>query len=684
MKKLVFLLLSAAVAVSAMAGINGTKATMPKHLTPVSQKMNPVTMDYTIQQTHQFNLQTMFKANRAAEDLITEQPEGDARLYTRTGTCIYYSSKLYYGDQDGIETTIVYAADGETIYMLNPVSKFEGGTWVRGTISGNKITIPLGQFVSWNSTYSYGLILAWGTFVNGTGYTTDSSVTEATFTISGNTITMDNTSDDGTNMTGLSLIWSDDSSWQGFLDMNTVLTSEGQSYPVPTDLTVVPAATTANVTWVDNNAGGWNLRWRPVVDMTNAPAYWDWNDTDMDALMDQYYGWGTIDLDDDGNDWEIALWTQDEETGEYDAGWMSYSYNNDSGETYEPDNWLITPIVPLGGVVRFHAYGHPSYPETFAVLVADENAETTADFVSISGDIQTQGVPDGGYEYVFDLSEYEGTNGMIAFRHYNCTDCYFIFLTDVFVGPADAEIVKPAKWTVVEGLTEPEYDIVGLTPETEYEVAVQGVDDGGKSDWTEAVDFWTTALIPDLYILGEVFDQTWDPTAGYKMDYNAEDNLYTATVTFDGRGESGENYFSFTTELAENNDDGGWAYIEPFRYGAVTENNSDFWYDDMYDGQPLDIQQGKAAFRIMNGQYNITVDLANLKVIIERAGLRGDVNKDGVIDIADVTALISHVLSKNYTETDSFSPGNADVNDDGEWTIADVTMLINRVLKKTW
>ena len=66
------------------------------------------------------------------------------------------------------------------------------------------------------------------------------------------------------------------------------------------------------------------------------------------------------------------------------------------------------------------------------------------------------------------------------------------------------------------------------------------------------------------------------------------------------------------------------------------------------------------------------------------AGLRGDVNKDGEIDIADVTALIAHVLSKDYTESDTFSPGNADVNFDTVIDIADVTVLINRVLSKSW
>ena len=76
-----------------------------------------------------------------------------------------------------------------------------------------------------------------------------------------------------------------------------------------------------------------------------------------------------------------------------------------------------------------------------------------------------------------------------------------------------------------------------------------------------------------------------------------------------------------------------------------------------------------------------------MTLIIKRVGspyLRGDVNKDGEINIADVTALISHVLSKDYTESDNFSPENADVNYDEVWNIADVTKLISFVLSKEW
>ena len=59
----------------------------------------------------------------------------------------------------------------------------------------------------------------------------------------------------------------------------------------------------------------------------------------------------------------------------------------------------------------------------------------------------------------------------------------------------------------------------------------------------------------------------------------------------------------------------------------------------------------------------------------------GDVNGDGNVNIADVTALISMVLSGN-TSSDLYP--DADCNGDGNINIADVTALIAYVLKGGW
>ena len=63
------------------------------------------------------------------------------------------------------------------------------------------------------------------------------------------------------------------------------------------------------------------------------------------------------------------------------------------------------------------------------------------------------------------------------------------------------------------------------------------------------------------------------------------------------------------------------------------------------------------------------------------SSLLGDVNRDGNIDIADVTALIRFVLSGNPNGIDVAA---ADCNHDNSYNIADVTLLIHRVLSGTW
>ena len=60
--------------------------------------------------------------------------------------------------------------------------------------------------------------------------------------------------------------------------------------------------------------------------------------------------------------------------------------------------------------------------------------------------------------------------------------------------------------------------------------------------------------------------------------------------------------------------------------------------------------------------------------------LLGDVNGDGKITIADVTALVDIILGKDSAGT--FNRLAADVNQDSSITIADVTKLVDIILGK--
>ena len=63
---------------------------------------------------------------------------------------------------------------------------------------------------------------------------------------------------------------------------------------------------------------------------------------------------------------------------------------------------------------------------------------------------------------------------------------------------------------------------------------------------------------------------------------------------------------------------------------------------------------------------------------------RGDVDKSGTIDIADVTALIDALLTGQLDDTDDFSSDAADCDESQDVNIGDVTALVDYLLRGEW
>ena len=196
----------------------------------------------------------------------------------------------------------------------------------------------------------------------------------------------------------------------------------------------------------------------------------------------------------------------------------------------------------------------------------------------------------------------------------------------------------------------------------------------------------------DVYILGEVNDNGgWFPNVGVKMTRDAQNNVYTATITTAGENvnegeEIGYSYFSFTKKLAENDaENGGWDEINNGvdRFGAVTDGNPFLVTDEMLG---IDLSLAYAAdpmaFKIPAGKWNLTLSVDNKTLVIEKAeGLLGDVNNDGVVRVDDVTALIDYLLGGNAAD---LNIDNGDCNNDGATRIDDVTILIDYLLVGEW
>jgi hypothetical protein len=61
---------------------------------------------------------------------------------------------------------------------------------------------------------------------------------------------------------------------------------------------------------------------------------------------------------------------------------------------------------------------------------------------------------------------------------------------------------------------------------------------------------------------------------------------------------------------------------------------------------------------------------------------KGDVNRDGILSITDVTAIVNIILGNDDELSSFYDLVAADVNDDGDISIADVTAIVNIILNE--
>ena len=170
----------------------------------------------------------------ARVDIIFDQPEGELKVYERAGGAMYnYWGYLFTTYQDGGAMKIVFAEDGKTVYLQDPISQATNGAWVRAELSddGKTLTMPLNQHIVYYDEVGYGMITAWvDVTVDDDGYiiaTPNNDITEATFTIGDDgTISLNGSSGNVETFecSGLGLIYDDDFTWAGYADWESVYT----------------------------------------------------------------------------------------------------------------------------------------------------------------------------------------------------------------------------------------------------------------------------------------------------------------------------------------------------------------------------------------------------------------------------------------------------------------------------
>ncbi len=263
----------------------------------------------------------------------------------------------------------------------------------------------------------------------------------------------------------------------------------------PTNLTVSDiTAHTAKASW-NGDANSYNLRYRKVL---------GYNETFSESFETFPGSWTIIDSDGDGNNWTQFNPMNFSEGGftAYDGQYGAMSRSWLSSGALTPDNWLISPQVDLGGVLKYYIVDDGSYQETYRIYVSTTGTNI-ADFQPITDDLLSP-ASTTWTERTADLTAFEGQRGYIAFRQYNCTDQDFMLIDAVSI-----EAMTYGDWVEVDGVTSP-YTITGLDAETDYVVQVQGVYDEGNSSWSNSVLFTTAAAdaMPTDLTVADITDCT--------------------------------------------------------------------------------------------------------------------------------------------------------------------------------
>jgi len=352
---------------------------------------------------------------------------------------------------------------------------------------------------------------------------------------------------------------------------NTTLTTymlpaPGQGMVKNVEVTDV-TATTANVKWVGEQET-YNVRYRTVGYPGGEIEGFEYGLASGEFPTES--GWTTIDADGDGYAWYIFA-PSDAIDGNgnptvFDGACMTSASYMQAALT--PDDWLISPQVELKGTLRMWLRGQdPGYAaEHFAVYVSTAGNTDVADFTT---ELIGETVAEGHYvEYTADLSAFEGQMGYIAIRHFNCTDQFRLNLDNFLIQDPEA-VIEDGEWITAEGVTNP-YALEGLTPNTEYEVQVQGnYEDRGTTEWTESVFFTTLAepVEPEdgFFLVGSfngwnqtaeggrlAFDE-YDKIEGVELEAGAEFKVIAfdenGTVWFGGEDANGVGYFLLNNDL---------------------------------------------------------------------------------------------------------------------------------------
>ena len=186
-------------------------------------------------------------------------------------------------------------------------------------------------------------------------------------------------------------------------------------------------------------------------------------------------GWTTVDADNDGRTWKVFNKSSLEHIGTpFFGDQMITSWAWDS-EAFDPDNYLISPLLSDAAELNYWFAMNTAYPEHYQV-VASTTGNDIADFTEVVIDETPEGIETRNMSkwYERTLSLPAGTK-YVAFRHCDSGDGNFFFIDNVRIIKGTAtgiETVTADNKTVArKGI----YNINGIKMDGEWESMPKGV-----------------------------------------------------------------------------------------------------------------------------------------------------------------------------------------------------------------
>ena len=186
------------------------------------------------------------------------------------------------------------------------------------------------------------------------------------------------------------------------------------------------------------NDGNAVLTWTLPVYENQDPVYEFASNFDDGSLN----GWNTIDADGDARNWQNTSEHANQGFGINNTYCASSSSYDNSVGALTPDNYLVTDVkytITEGSTLTYSVCGQSNtyYEEHYGVAISTTNGTDAAAFTTIfeetleRGEVEQGSIQTQWFERTIDLSDYAGQAIYIAFRHFNCSDQWWINLDNV-------------------------------------------------------------------------------------------------------------------------------------------------------------------------------------------------------------------------------------------------------------